>query len=69
MIDVRKYASVFGLFAKSSFAKILLTITAMAAAQILNLTDTGGAKRKAVIDALSAEIILQNYLDSERSLS
>ena len=42
--------------------------TTMAAAQILNLTDTGGAKRKAVIDALSAEIILQNYLDSIRRL-
>ena len=41
--------------------------TTMAAAQILNLTDTGGAKRKAVIDALSAEIILQNYLDSEKN--
>jgi RNase H-fold protein (predicted Holliday junction resolvase) len=36
----------------------------MAAAQILNLTDTGGQKRKDIIDALSAEIILQNYLDS-----
>ncbi len=40
--------------------------TTMAAAQILNLTDTRGSKRKAVIDPLSAEIILQNYLDSER---
>ncbi len=40
--------------------------TTMAAAQILNLTDTGGQKRKDIIDALSAEIILQNYLDSER---
>ena len=40
--------------------------TTMAAAQILNLTDTGGQKRKNTIDALSAEIILQNYLDSER---
>lgn len=38
--------------------------TTMAAAQILNLTDTGGQKRKDIIDALSAEIILQNYLDS-----
>ena len=40
--------------------------TTMAAAQILNLTDTGGQKRKDIIDALSAEIILQNYLDSEK---
>lgn len=34
--------------------------------QILNLTDVGGKKRKKVIDTLSAEIILQNYLDSHR---
>lgn len=34
--------------------------------QILNLTDVGGEKRKKVIDTLSAEIILQNYLDSHR---
>ncbi len=40
--------------------------TTMVAASILNLTDTRGQKRKAVIDNLSAEIILQNYLDSQR---
>lgn len=40
--------------------------TTMVAASILNMTDTRGAKRKAVIDNLSAEIILQNYLDKER---
>lgn len=41
--------------------------TTMVAANILNLTDTRGTKRKAVIDNLSAEIILQNYLDRERA--
>ena len=40
--------------------------TTMVAARILNITDTRGQKRKAVIDNLSAEIILQNYLDSQR---
>lgn len=40
--------------------------TTMAAINILNLTDTRNKKRKAVIDNLSAEIILQNYLDSVR---
>ncbi len=40
--------------------------TTMAAASILNMTDTRGQKRKAIIDNLSAEIILQNYLDSEK---
>lgn len=38
--------------------------TTMAAHQIMNLTDTRGKKRKAAVDTLSAQIILQNYLDS-----
>ncbi len=37
----------------------------MAAHQFLNQTDTRGKKRKAVIDTLSAQIILQNYLDAQ----
>ena len=39
----------------------------MAAHQILNLTDTRGKKRKAAVDTLSAQIILQNYLDSHKN--
>jgi len=38
--------------------------TTIAAHTILNVTDTRGKKRKDVIDTLSAEIILQNYMDS-----
>lgn len=38
--------------------------TTMAAHQILNMTDTRGKKRKAAVDTLSAQIILQNYMDS-----
>jgi len=38
-------------------------VSTMAAHRILNITDTRGEKRKAVVDTLSAEIILQNYLD------
>ena len=38
-------------------------MTTMAASRYLNETDTRGAKRKQVIDTLSAEIILQNALD------
>ena len=38
--------------------------TTMAAHVILNETDTRGKKRKKVVDTLSADIILQNYLDS-----
>ncbi len=40
--------------------------TTMAAHQILNMTDTRGKKRKNVVDTLSAQIILQNYMDSHK---
>lgn len=38
----------------------------MAAHQILNMTDTRGKRRREVIDTLSAQIILQNYMDSHK---
>ncbi len=38
--------------------------TTMAAHRILNMTDTRGKKRKEAVDTLSAQIILQNYMDS-----
>ena len=34
---------------------------------ILNITNTRGAKRKDIIDAMSASLILQSYLDRERA--
>ena len=37
-------------------------LTTKAAAGFLNVTDTRGKKRKAVIDTLSAVLILENYL-------
>ncbi len=40
--------------------------TTMAAHKFLNETNTRGKKRKGVVDTLSAQIILQNYLDSKR---
>ena len=40
--------------------------SSMAAHQIMNFTDTRGKKRKESVDTLSAQIILQNYLDSHR---
>jgi len=40
--------------------------TTMAAHQFLNETNTRGKKRKGIVDTLSAQIILQNYLDSRR---
>ena len=38
-------------------------LSTMAAARFLNETNTRGAKRKGVVDTLSAQIILQNALD------
>ena len=44
-------------------------MTTMAASRYLNETDTRGAKRKGVIDTLSAQIILQNALDRLRHMA
>ena len=61
-----------------AFAKILSEITdipidfydermsTMAAYRFLDGSGTFGKKRKSAIDTLSAEIILQNYIDRER---
>lgn len=43
-------------------------MTTMEAYRFLGETGTFGKKRKASVDTLSAEIILQNYLDRERNL-
>ena len=40
--------------------------TTMEAHRYLNDTDTRGKKRKQVVDTLSAQIILQTYMDSHR---
>lgn len=40
--------------------------TTVSATRMLNETNTRGKKRKAVIDAVAATIILQDYLDSLR---
>lgn len=41
-------------------------MTTMSAIGFLNETDVRGKKRKEVIDAVSASIILQNFLDSRK---
>ena len=41
--------------------------TTMEAHRFLNATNTRGKKRKAVVDAVSAVIILENYLDKRRA--
>ena len=42
-------------------------LTTVSAHQYLNQTNTRGKKRKEVIDTLSAQIILQNYLDLQKN--
>lgn len=66
--------------AVKAFAEILSSIceiptefydermTTMEAYRFLGETGTFGKKRRASVDTLSAEIILQNYLDRERNL-
>ena len=61
-----------------AFCEILATLTdipidfsdermsTMAAYRFLDISGTYGKKRKGAIDALSAELILQNYIDTER---
>ena len=41
-------------------------LTTVEAHEIMNATDTRGKKRKKAVDTLSAEIILQGWLDGER---
>ncbi len=42
-------------------------LTTVEAYNYLNATDTASRKRKGVIDTLSAEIMLQNYIDREKA--
>jgi putative Holliday junction resolvase len=58
-----------GLIEKDTGLPVILfdeRCTTMLAHKILNATDTRGAKRKNVVDTLSAQIILQNYLDTKK---
>ncbi len=41
--------------------------TTVTAYKFLNMTDTRGKKRKAVVDSVAATIILENYLDFRRN--
>lgn len=43
-------------------------LTTVFAHKQLNLTDTRGKKRKKVVDALSAALILEDYMKSKKSL-
>ena len=41
-------------------------LSTVSAHNILNATNTRGKKRKAVVDAVAADIILQDYIDSRK---
>ena len=60
---IRAFAELLSPLTKSEIVFLDERVSTMAAHRILNITDTRGAKRKSVVDTLSAEIILQNYLD------
>lgn len=65
---VRAFAS--ALTDQTGLAVILYDerLSTVQASRLLNETNTRGRKRKAAIDTLSAQIILQNYLDSRKRL-
>ncbi|MBQ9735997.1 MAG: Holliday junction resolvase RuvX [Clostridia bacterium] len=65
---VRAFAALLSEYTEIPYEFYDERLSTAAAHQILNLTETGGKKRKSVIDTLSAQIILQNYLDSASSL-
>lgn len=41
-------------------------LTTVSAHKVLNVTDTRGKKRKDVVDAVAAVMILQDYIDAEK---
>lgn len=72
----RKFASAverqLSFYSETRFLPIVMLderMTTMAASRYLNETDTRGAKRKGVIDTLSAQIILQDALDRLKNIT
>jgi putative Holliday junction resolvase len=63
----RKFAARLAEFTGLPVAMFDERMTTMTAARFLNDTNTRGARRKGVLDALSAEIILQNFIDRLRN--
>ena len=63
---VRAFAALLAEYTQIPYTFYDERLSTAEAHRILSLTDVGGKKRKNVIDTLSAEIILQNYLDAHR---
>ncbi len=64
---IRAFAAILAELTDAQIEFLDERVTTMAAHRILNLTDTRGGKRRQVVDTLSAEIILQNYLDMRKN--
>ncbi len=62
----RAFAALLGEYTDVPIEMIDERLSTAAAHRLLNYADVGGKKRKNVIDALSAELILQDYLDRNR---
>ncbi len=63
---VRAFAALLGEYTDIPYTFYDERLSTAAAHQILNITEVGGKKRKNVIDTLSAQIILQDYLDRSK---
>ncbi len=63
---VRAFAALLTEYTKIPYVFYDERLSTAEAHKILNITNTGGKKRKNVIDTLSAQIILQSYLDANR---
>ena len=63
---VRAFAALLSEYTDIPYVFYDERLSTVCAHQFLNLTEASGKKRKAVIDTLSAQIILQNYLDAAR---
>lgn len=64
---VKAFVDLLGEFTEITIDYFDERMTTMAAYRFLDGTGTFGKKRKEVIDTLSAELILQGYLDKERA--
>ena len=61
---VRAFAALLSEYTEIPYVFYDERLSTMEAHKFLNLTDTKGKKRKEVVDTLSAQIILQNYVDA-----
>ncbi len=64
---VRAFAEILATLSKCEIILYDERLSTMQAHRMLSITDIKSKKRKQVIDTLSAQIILQNYLDSKRN--